>query len=246
MTSYHGGKQKIGKGIAETISELTQGAKQIKGYCEPFCGMLGVYQHIPFVEPFNEGRKKFLAGDQNKSVIYMWKKAQRGWIPPLKCSEKKYEELKESNRPSAEKGFIGHQYSYGGQYFKGYRGKYQNERTYPEAAHKVRDIAEDLEDVTFSHGDYRQFNRLKGYVIYCDPPYNSASYYNENHEMTSFDKDDFWDWCVSMAQNNIVFVSEYDLPKINYPMEVVYKKKVKITGKTIKDGNRTELLILLN
>ena len=52
MTSYHGGKQKIGKKIANIIYEESilieeETGFKIKGYCEPFCGMLGVYQHIP-------------------------------------------------------------------------------------------------------------------------------------------------------------------------------------------------------
>jgi len=162
----------------------------------------------------------------------------------LKCLEERYEELRQTSDSSAEKGFIGHQYSYGGLYFKAYRCKYQKKQDCPSAARKVRRIAEDLKEVIFSHGDYTQFSHLKGHVIYCDPPYNSASYYDEDHNMTSFDKDKFWVWCSFMAQKNMVFVSEYDLPPDKYSFEVTYKKNVKITGRTIKDGNRTELLIL--
>ena len=52
MTSYHGGKQRIGKQLAEIIVDESIGVVEgdefdIKGYCEPFCGMLGVYRYIP-------------------------------------------------------------------------------------------------------------------------------------------------------------------------------------------------------
>ena len=79
MTSYHGGKQRIGKQIADIIvNESLDIADDenitIKGYCEPFCGMLGVYQHIIYDEYI-----KKLAGDTNKSVIMMWKKSTK-WV----------------------------------------------------------------------------------------------------------------------------------------------------------------------
>ena len=54
MTSYHGGKQKIGEKIAEEIFKATMTITQGQypaGYCEPFCGMLGVFRHIiDFIE----------------------------------------------------------------------------------------------------------------------------------------------------------------------------------------------------
>jgi site-specific DNA-adenine methylase len=77
MTSYHGGKQKFGKEIAYEIflNSLDILEKQnnieIKGYCEPFCGMMGVYQHI---HDIFDNKIKYKAGDLNESVILLWKK----------------------------------------------------------------------------------------------------------------------------------------------------------------------------
>jgi hypothetical protein len=52
MTSYHGGKQRIGQKLAQVIYDESMDISeeegfQIKGYCEPFSGMLGVYKYIP-------------------------------------------------------------------------------------------------------------------------------------------------------------------------------------------------------
>ena len=85
MASYHGGKKRIGKELANIIVDETiieDEGWDLKGYCEPFCGMLGVYQHIP--ELFeDEGLKlKYKAGDTNKSVIMMLNEAKKGWKPP--------------------------------------------------------------------------------------------------------------------------------------------------------------------
>ena len=72
MTSYSGGKQKIGQRIAEkiyneSIKILQNEEFKIEGYAEPFCGMMGVFHHIP--ELFNKNK----ANDINESVLEMWK-----------------------------------------------------------------------------------------------------------------------------------------------------------------------------
>lgn len=270
MTSYHGGKQKIGKKIASVICSYIEEVSDdfrgdIKGYCEPFCGMLGVYQHVFDCLSYKEDSLyqkniKFLAGDYNESLIMMWKKAQKGWLPPTHCSEEKYEKIKRSKIPSAEKGFIGHQYSYGGQYFKGYRGKYKNKDKYVKAAHNVKDIATSLKKVKFSHGPYTQFSKLKGYIIYCDPPYygSDSYYFDENHKRLSFDHLKFWKWCLKMSENNIVFISEYNIPikeiaksndmtisQVRSKIKKIFDKKVNLTGSTPNKRSRTEKLFVI-
>ena len=54
MTSYHGGKQRIGKVLAEIIYKTSIALEdkdlKIRGYCEPFCGMLGMYRHTAFAK----------------------------------------------------------------------------------------------------------------------------------------------------------------------------------------------------
>lgn len=243
MTSYHGGKQKIGEKIASVINEYV--SEDVRGYCEPFCGMLGVYRHIPYYF----GDIIYKAGDYNTSLIMMWKKAQKGWIPPIKCSEKRYNELKSQKRPSAEKGFIGHQYSFGGQYFKGYRGIYGNKGEYKKASENVHEIASELYDVSFTAGNYRQFDKLKNYVIYCDPPYsdnNKSYYFDEEHNRLSFDHIAFWNWCLVMSKYNIIFVSEYTCPIKDPRIKKVYEKTVKLTGASPKNRKRKEKLYMIS
>ena len=190
--------------------------------------MLGVYQHIPTLFD-EEGLKniKYKAGDTNKSVIMMWKASQKGWKPPSKVSEKRYNQLKNSS-DSEEKGFVGHQYSFGGQYFKGYVPKYGKTNSYPRAVNKVVNISKKLCDVTFSSGSYTQYTNLKNYVIYCDPPYNNREQCYKN----SFNSEKFYEWCRKMAKHNIVFISEYKAPK---DFEEIFRKTTKVTGKSISE-----------
>ena len=227
MTSYHGGKQRIGKDLAEVIYNTSTDIEnnsnfKIKGYCEPFCGMLGVYRHIPELFEDHKPGLKYLAGDANESVVKMWKRAQKGWKPPTSCTKKRYEELKRSkDKSSAEKGFVGHVYSFGGQFFQGFRQDYSKQRVNAKySSDKVSTIASELKNVRFSSGSYTQFSSLKGYILYCDPPYEDTQcVYHEKFNTSEFKK-----WCEQMSKHNIIFVSEYT----KYPNSVVvYQQKVK-------------------
>lgn len=242
MSIYHGGKKRLGKELAQVIYDLSLDIEQeydfeIKGYCEPFCGMLGVYQHIPEMFKDHKPKMKYKAGDLNKSVILMWQEAQKGWKPPNTCSEKHFNELKYNGKDSAEKGFIGHQFGYGGQYFLAFRTKYGKPPIQQKAVNNVVDISTKLINVKFNYGDYKQFTELKGYIIYCDPPYVNTTQYDN-----SFDSKNFWLWCEYMSKYNIVFVSEYKAPK---GIEKVFSKKVKLTGKKTKTLQKVEKLYLL-
>lgn len=226
MTSYHGGKQKIGKTLAEVIYDISTEVEEdedfeIKGYCEPFCGMLGVYQHIPELFAEHRPKLKYKAGDANESVIKMWKAAQKGWKPPKTCEEAQYELLKRGP-PSALQAFVGHQCSFGGQYFKGFIGKYGRSTSSASAATRVEKIGKRLKNVTFKYGSYGQFSNLKGFIIYCDPPYFST----HTRYQGSFDADSFTDWCEKMSEHNLVFVSEYSRPQGSNVSEV-YKSTLK-------------------
>ena len=116
MTSYHGGKQRIGKKLAkiivdESIDISIRENFNIQGYCEPFVGMCSIYKHIPnlYIEQ-GFSNLQYKASDINKSVIMMWKEAQKGFIPPTFVSEKVYKQLK-YEKDSAMRGYIGFQYS---------------------------------------------------------------------------------------------------------------------------------------
>lgn len=247
MTAYHGGKQRIGKEIAETILKKSKkyiDNNKIRGYCEPFCGMLGVYQHIPdyFHSKFN-----YLAGDINKSVITMWKKTQKGWKPPTSnISKKKILELKESSDSNPLKGFYGSLHSFRGIFYGSYFP--HNQSKIKLASEKVRKIAKKLKEVKFKHGNYKQFSKLKGFIIYCDPPYSHTQqrYYTTNRSRNSshrkhlkFDEIEFYKWCIKMSKNNLIFISEYKIPKY-------IKKYCKLIWKqSKKNNNKIEKLYMI-
>lgn len=243
MTSYHGGKQRIGKKLAEVIHDKSLDIEDkfdftIKGYCEPFCGMLGVYQHIPQLFIEHKPKLKYVAGDINKSVILMWKEAKGRWKPPIKVLKKEYDKLRYDGKSSALKGYIGHQYSFGGQYLHGY---FKAKNSYPKTVQKVKDIAVSLRHVKFQDCNYNKFSNLKNYIIYCDPPYSSFSiYYNDQNKRVEFDPEEFWDWCREMSKNNIVIISEYKAP-IDFKKIFTSKNSSVIKG---KQSSKTDNLFI--
>ena len=249
MCYYHGSKKRIGEKLAQVIYDFSNQVEnklniKFKGYCEPFVGMTGVFRHIPELFKDHKPKLKYKAGDKNESVILMWKKAQKGWLPPSYVSENVYNKYKKQVSSSAEKGYIGHQFSFGGQYFKGYFGKYskinKNNKT-PEDIVKISNI---LKDVDFSSGDYTNFSNLKGWILYLDPPYSKYSYYpDEKYRTTKFDTDKFWEWACKMSKDNLVFISEYSAP---IDVFLVYSKEHKLSGININGRDRVENLYVMN
>ena len=249
MTAYHGGKQRIGKQLAEVIVDISMEISEddgfkIKGYCEPFCGMLGVYRHIPeLFEDEELDNLNYRAGDTNGSVIAMWKAAQKGWKPPKNVSEAQYDKMKWNGKDSAAKGFVGHQYAFGGQWFNGYSRNYGKPTSAIESGRqRVMDIAQELTHVGFQNGSYTQYSNLNGFVIYCDPPYaNTKCCYNETF---SFNTQRFWEWCEKMSDTNLVFVSSYTAPR---GIECVFTSTHKLTGSCTgnKSKKRIEKLYLI-
>ena len=238
MAIIHGGKQKQCKEISKVILDISQDY-EIDTYCEPFAGMISVFGEI-----YNayENNICYKFGDLNPSTIFMWKKAQKGWYPPNRCSKREYEYYRNA-RPSAEKGYFCHTYAFMGQFCEKYACDYGKSKDSSKASNRVHDLGLKASKATFTHGNYKQFSKLKNSIIYCDPPYEkSAQRYKTNG---CFDTEEFWSWVREMATNNLLFVSSYDAPN---DFKCVWSKTHKLTGeqKNNKNKERVEKLFVFN
>jgi site-specific DNA-adenine methylase len=222
MTTYHGGKQKIGIDIADAIFQYLMDndlLDVIEGYCEPFIGMAGVYENILDISDDLRLDWNFIAGDVNTALISMWKHLQKGWVPPISYTKKKYLNLKKSRGKQHERGYIGHACSYRGRFFGTYFDK-NNLQTYSKSLTR---IGKKIRDVKFYSGIYTQFSDISNYVIYCDPPYaNTDKRYYDGVNRVGFDNSSFWTWTKRMAEHNVVFVSEFSIPK-HIPHHVIWR-----------------------
>jgi DNA adenine methylase len=217
MTYYPGGKKKIGLEISEKIIQISQNLvdiSKIKGYCEPFCGMLGVYQHIPQLLKSQHSKKykkyNLLAGDRNPYLIKLWKGIQKGWKPPTKCNEKEYYKYKENNSKTLKAIFVGFACAYRGDF----RSSFSEERNISLQAKHATEIGKEIKNVKFKTGDYTMYSNLENYIIYCDPPYKGTQnpYLINNKKNNTFEYEKFIEWCKEMSKHNIIFISEYKKP----------------------------------
>ena len=82
----------------------------------------------------------------------------------------------------------------------------------------------------FKNCSFQDVNNIKGFVIYCDPPYRGTTKYKTEE----FPYDEYYDWCRKMAQNNIVLCSEYWMPD---DFECIWEKETKCLMYSSKESN---------
>lgn len=234
MTTYAGGKQVIGKAIANAMQDLVRrSGYNISEYWEPFVGMCGVMKHVDFVETR-------YGSDIHFEVIDMWNQLKQGWEPPQNISAQDYDYLKKhpedkENCPSHLRGFVGHGYGYGGVYFAAFKPKYSeyDKGAGGRAYRGIKRTMPKVQTVNFFTGDYLQVCPLTSSpaLIYCDPPYRKSTRgIGSTRHSNSFDHEAFWEWIRKMSQHHLVAVSELEAPEDFVP---IWQK---VRG--IKLGNR--------
>jgi site-specific DNA-adenine methylase len=212
MTTYQGGKKRIGKRIHQVIDIIEENLYPDDDklpYFEPFIGMGGVMRHFG-----KENDRKLYACDYNKDIVLMWQSLQKDWKPPKKCTKSKYEKLKNSKIHSAERAFIGTVASWGGIFFHAYRLDYNKDKDFVGEGYRgLMDIKPDMKNVKFLDSRSYDTFKPKGFLIYCDPPYDGNALGNKNSLFQQFDHEKFWDTMRKWSKNNLVIISESTAPK---------------------------------
>ena len=229
MTTYQGGKKRLGKQIHDAIVELEQKLYDTKlPYLEPFIGMGSVMAQFG---KDGDGRK--LSGcDLNESVNEMWKALQSGWEPPLEISKEYYMELKRQKDNTPECGFVGSACSFGGQFFMGYKSKYDNDckqtvskTNYAEIGWRsIQKVLPHMMKVNILDSQSYECHNPEGMLIYCDPPYKN----NQLHTpfFQNFDNDKFWELMREWSKTNLVIISELTAPDDFLP---IWSKDYKVS-----------------
>lgn len=201
---YFGGKSKIAKNIAIIINDLI---KEDQPYWEPFVGGGSILYKV-------DSDKKY-ASDLNQSLIFMYQKVQKGWIPPESVTEEEYIKAKNGLYDAALTSFIAIGCSFGGAWFNGYaRTKKGINNPYRYAKQARNDLVYNIEEIRRIHFFVADF--LDCYVpdynclIYCDPPYSKVSGYDA---VGYFDNEKFWEKVRHLEfLGHTVLVSEYEAP----------------------------------
>ena len=235
---YTGSKSRISKDLCNIFNRIIY-ENGIKHYVEPFVGGANVIENI-----ICENKYGF---DNNKYLIALWKKIISGWIPPDFIDKNMYRKIKLNPElcPDELVGIAGICASYNGNWFSSYgaisKTKIGTIRNYyQEGLKNIYKQVKKLNNVTFSHKDYRSLDILKmnNYFVYCDPPYlKNKKVYNDKE----FDHKEFWNWVRVLSLNNFVVVSEYEAPS---DFLVIWEKQLsKMFPKQKKDTPTEKLFI---
>ena len=221
---YLGSKNKLSKELIPIIQSYIN--DNTKGYIEPFVGGANVIDKIKCVNKIGYDIHPYLISLLN------YAKYQSQNIPSL-ITEEEYNKVK-NNKDMYEDwyvGLVGFCATFGAKWFGGYaRSKadeFHGEKSYM-AIKNLKKQCINFHDVNFECKDFRDIKNISGYVIYCDPPYRNTTKYNKTDE---FPYEEFYNWCKEMSKNNVVLISEYNMPD---DFECIWKKESKVNF----DSNR--------
>lgn len=220
---YLGGKARVGKKITAIINSIPA-----SGYWEPFVGGGWVIKDVK--------TRPAYATDINNYLISLWQSIQRGWLPPGEITENMYLEIKNNkeNYPKELVAFVGFGCSFGGKWFGGYCRDGTGRNYAANAKNSLLSKMRTLGNVNFDEKDFcTSSENMKGWVIYCDPPYQNTTRYDFRSD---FRHDVFWQKCREYSHDNFVLISEYQCPQ-DFVELASYPTK---TDMRVKDGSRED------
>ena len=233
---YMGSKKRLSKELVPIIQNYI--TENTVGYIEPFVGGANIIDKIKC-----DNRYGF---DSHKQLIELFIKLQNDidGIP----NEIPYEEYMEvkNNKENYEDwylGLVGFLGSFGAKYFGGYARHNKDDFTEQIQRGSIKNLKkqyDDLKDVKFECKDFREIKDIKGYVIYCDPPYKGATKYSTKE----FPYDEFYNWCREMSKDNVVLISEYIMPE---DFKCIWQKdnKINFDSNRINANSKIEKLFII-
>lgn len=146
-------------------------------------------------------------------------------------TEQNYNELRKSDSYK-HKGYAGFAFSYSGKWLGGWCRDGLGKRDYVNESYKnALSQSDKLKEVIFVNKSYLELDIPKNSLIYCDPPYEGTTKYNND-----FDHSCFWEWCRSMVKDgHVVFISEYNAPS---DFDCVWQKEM-VSSLTKDTGGKT-------
>lgn len=205
---YMGSKRRIAKYILPIMLKKAE-ERNIITWVEPFVGGANMIDKVPI-------NFKRIGYDINEYLIEFFNEVKLGWIPPVHITKEKYYFIKENKDLDFKITlWAGICCSYGGKWFGGYVSDYKENRRLKngnlpnhqtESRNSILKQSPLIQNVDFICDSYENLD-FNNYLIYCDPPYKDTTKYKDD-----FDHEKFYEWCRKQSKNNLIFVSEYDMP----------------------------------
>lgn len=234
---YVGSKNRLSKELAPIIQSYI--TEETVAYIEPFVGGANM---IDKIKHHNK-----IGSDLHKELIALLNYARdNSSLIPSIISEEEYHKVKQNpnNYEPWYVGLVGFCGSFGAKYFGGYARNKKGDNSGERSAAAIRSLkkqSQNIQDITFECKSFLDYdpNEYKNCVFYLDPPYRATlSYKTGKFPYEEFDK-----WAIELAKNNVVLISEYQMPEDKF--ECIWSKDVKvgISGQgDIKNTKRVENL----
>lgn len=135
-------------------------------------------------------------------------------IAPDVCSFEHYADVRENRKLGTDKyskeytALIGFCASYGGRYFDGGYARADKRNMYKERVLNLKEDVVLLQNIELECCDYSKYVNYKNCLFYFDPPYKNTKQYSKQ----LIDYDSFYDFLRKLSENNIVLISEYNMP----------------------------------
>lgn len=229
---YMGSKNRIAKYLCPIIQEKINYYKP-DYYIEPFVGGANVIDKIK--------HNNKIGYDNNEFLIELLNYIKNGGELPDTYNKDFYNKVKE-NKDYFDKwlvGLVGF-CTFSAKWFGGFPNAGNRDRI-NEMVRNLRKQAAFLKDITFVYKDFQYLNPddFKHSVIYCDPPYKNTTKYGKEN----FNYELFYNWCRKLSQNNIVLISEYEMPS---DFNCIWSQELKCSVQIGKQQKRNEKLFTLN
>lgn len=227
---YQGSKNRLAKFIVPILQKYIE-ENNITTFIDCFCGGANIVDKVKC-----ETR---IASDYNEDLIALLKYAQSDsdlTIAPSECTFEHYSDVradKEHKTYSQEyRALIGYCASYGGRYYDGGYGRDAKggRSIYTERVANLKGQAPNLKDIEFYCRDYKDYlsMNIKNALFYLDPPYKGTKQYSKQ----KIDYEEFYNFCREISKDNIVVISEYNMPD---DFTCIWEKERKVLQKS----NRT-------
>lgn len=238
---YMGSKNRLAKEIVPIIQKYIDD-NNCENYFEPFVGGANIIDKIKC--------KNKYGSDINKYLIALLEQTQKDTsVFPTTVSEEEYKKVKNNmdNYDDWYVGLVGFCSSYGGKFFDTYARSKKNDgitlRDMPnERIKNLISQSSNLKNIEFYNKSFLDVVDIKNYVIYCDPPYKDTAKYKTEE----FPYDEFYNWCREKSKNNIVIISEYNMPQdFKYIWHKNTETNISSKRNEFTDKKRIEKLFIL-
>lgn len=210
---YMGGKSRLAHIICSEINSIALN-ENIDNYYEPFVGGGAIIEQVNI--------KNRHGSDLNNYLIALYKHFQdtdKFEYPNI--TKEQYEHIRKNKQQYPEwlVAWCGFYCSFNTRWFNAWGGDYFDKQgTYCNkqlgAYNSILKEIPMIKNINFKNCSYKDVNIIPHSIVYCDAPYIGTKKYEGAEE--TFDFDAYYKWLKTIAKDNLVIISEYRMPALDF------------------------------